>query len=126
MAIEQKTVNVDGTEYMLTQFDGEKGFIVMQKLLKVIGPVLAGLSGSGKEGEENVTLGDALKDLFVKIDDPTIFALVRELISTVSKDTMAISFKTEFAGNYKRLFALVQEVVEFNYGNVFTLGGSAE
>lgn len=125
MSIEQKKVTILDTEYMLTQFDGERGFIVLQKLLKVIGPVLAGMAG-GDDPEKNINLSEALRDLFTKIDDPSIFALVKELVATASKDNMAVNFKNEFAGNYQKLFQLVQAVVEYNYGNVFTLGGSAE
>lgn len=126
MAIEQKTVIVEGSEYLLTQFDGERGFIVLQKLLKVVGPVLSSLAGGDENAdvEKHVPLAEALKDLFSKIDDPSIFALVKELVSSASKDGSVVSFKSEFAGNYKKLFLLVQEIVEFNYGNVFTLGGT--
>ncbi|MNG33800.1 hypothetical protein D3C84_1201320 [compost metagenome] len=52
--------------------------------------------------------------------------LIKELIQTVSKSNMAINYDMEFAGEYDKLFLLVQEVVEFNFGSVFTLLGSDE
>jgi hypothetical protein len=39
---------------------------------------------------------------------------------------MAINFDMEFAGKYDKLFNLVKEILEFNFGSVFTLFGSEE
>lgn len=117
MAIQQKTVQVLGTDYMLTHFPAMRGTRVLKQLTQLIGPSLATLQGGGD-------LGAALNILFENLDG-NVEQLIVELVSTASKGSMAINFDMEFAGAYDKLFLLVKEVVDFNFGSVFTLLGSA-
>ena len=117
MAIGQKHVTIQGTEYLITHFPAMRGTRVLKQLTKLIGPSFATLQGGGD-------IGSALNILFDNLDD-NVEKLIVELVSTCSKGSMGINFDMEFAGEYDKLFLLVKEVVEFNFGSVFTLLGSA-
>lgn len=117
MAIGQKHVTIMGTEYMITHFPAMRGTRVLKQLTKLIGPSFATLQGGGD-------LGTALNILFDNLDQ-NVEQLIVELISTCSKGSVGINFDMEFAGEYDKLFLLVKEVVDFNFGSVFTLLGSA-
>lgn len=118
MAIGQKTVTIQGSEYMLTHFPALRGTRVLKQLTKLIGPSFATLQGGGD-------LGSALNILFDNLDN-NVEQLIVELISTATKTNgSSINFDMEFAGEYDKLFLLVKEVVEFNFGSVFTLLGFA-
>lgn len=120
MAIQQKTVSVLGTDYMLTQFPAIRGTKILKQLTKLIGPSFAAMQG---DGEDKAKL--ALDALFDNLDGPVEDLLV-VLVQSATKGNMAINFDMEFAGEYDRLFLLVKEIVEFNFGSVFTMFGSAE
>lgn len=117
MAIGQKQVTILGTDYLLTHFPAMRGTRVLKQLTKLIGPSFATLQGGGD-------LGAALNILFDNLDQ-NVEQLIVELVSTASKGSVGINFDMEFAGEYDKLFLLVKEVVEFNFGSVFTLLGSA-
>lgn len=118
MAIQQKEVNILGTDYLLTQFPGMTGLKLGKQLIKTLGPSFAVMSS----GEGNSITG-ALNVLFENLDDNSE-ALIIALVSSASKGSVAINFNTEFAGEYDKLFLLVKEIVEFNYGSVFQMLGS--
>lgn len=117
MAIGQKHVNILGTDYMITHFPAMRGTRVLKQLTTLIGPSFAALQAGGD-------LGAALNILFSNLDQ-NVEQLIVELVSTCSKGSVGINFDMEFAGEYDKLFLLVKEVVEFNFGSVFTLLGSA-
>lgn len=117
MAIGQKTVTIKDTQYMLTHFPAMRGTRVLKQLTVLVGPSLASMQGGG-------TIADALNLLFDNLDS-NVEQLIVELVSTATKGNVAINFDMEFAGEYDKLFLLVKEVVEFNFGSVFTLLGSA-
>lgn len=114
--IQQKSTTIQGTEYLLTHLPATKGVRVLKQLGKLVGPAI----GSYQEGG----IPAAVEVLFNNIDTVDVESLIKELVNTVSKGSMAVNFDMEFAGQYDKLFLLVQEVVEFNFGSVFTLLGS--
>lgn len=119
MAIGQKQVNIKGTDYLITHFPAMRGTRVLKQLTKVLGPSLVAMQG---EGEDKI--GAALQALFENLDQG-VEQLIVELVSTCSKGSVGINFDMEFAGEYDKLFLLVKEVVEFNFGSVFTVLGFA-
>lgn len=130
MAIKQKNIEVNGSEYLITQLGALKGTRVLKEITKLIGPAFASMQkkGVGKDGEEQTgTLGDALGILFENLDNANIEGMIMELAATVSKaNGSAIVFDMEFAGEYDKLYLVLKEVAEFNFGSVFTLFGSRE
>lgn len=114
--IQQKTVNVMGTEYMLTHMPAIRGTRMLKRLVKLIGPAMATF-------QKDQDLSGAMNALFDNLDD-NVEALLVELVASANKGSMVINFDNEFAGEYDRLFLLVKEIVEFNFGSVFSLLGS--
>lgn len=117
MSIQQKEVTINGDTYLLTQLPGMTGLKLLKQLTKTLGPSLAALHG------ESASVGTALDVLFDNLDD-NAEALVIALVSGATKGNMAINFNLEFAGQYDKLFLLVKEIVEFNFGSVFQMLGS--
>lgn len=117
MAILQKEVMINGEQYLLTQLPGMTGLKLGKQLIKTLGPAFAVLQG------EDASVTQALNILFENLDD-NAEALIIALVSSASKGSVAINFNTEFAGQYDKLFLLVKEIVEFNYGSVFQMLGS--
>lgn len=118
MAIQQKEVTINGETYLLTQLPGMTGLKLGKQLVKILGPAFAGMQG------EEGSMSKALSILFENLDD-SAEALIIALVTSASKGSVAINFNTEFAGEYDKLFLLVKEIVEFNYGSVFQMLGSA-
>lgn len=118
MAIQQKEVVINGEVYLLTQLPGMTGLKLGKQLIKILGPSFAMLQG------EDASIAKALNILFDNLDD-NAEALIIALVTSASKGSVAINFNTEFAGEYDKLFMLVKEIVEFNYGSVFQMLGSA-
>lgn len=118
MAIAQKTVEVAGESYFLTQFPATKGLKILKQLIKLIGPSAAEIFKDGN-------ISAAVDKLVENLDSVDVETLVKEMVSSVSKGNVAVNFDNEFAGSYAKLLLLVREVVEFNFGDVFTILGSS-
>lgn len=117
--IQQKTVTILGQDYMLTHFPAIKGTKILKQLVKIVGPSIAALQGSSDD-----RVGAAMTALFDNLDGP-VEEVLMVLVDSATKNNMKINFDMEFAGEYDRLFLLVKEIVEFNFGSVFTMFGSA-
>lgn len=138
--LKQKTVEIQGTTYMMTMFPYEKGIVLLNKLRPIIGRVFSEyydtatnnqiLIDAVKDGME-VNFKDirniesavivALNSELDKVDSP---ALIKELLNSVTKDNMNLNFNDEFAGTYDKALLLVWEVIQFNFGSVFSLAGT--
>lgn len=114
--IQQKTVNVMGTDYLLTHIPAIRGTRMLKRLIKLVGPAMA-------QFQKEQDLGGAMSALFDTLDD-NVEALIVELVASATKGSVGINFDSEFAGEYDKLALLVKEIVEFNYGSVFSLLGS--
>jgi peptide subunit release factor RF-3 len=117
MAISQKSVTVKGTEYLLTHIPAIRGTRILKQIIKLVGPAFAQF-----QNEKN--LGGAMTLLFDNLDAVGVEQLIQELVSSASKGSVGINFDNEFAGEYDKMFLLVKEIAEFNFGSVFTLLGS--
>lgn len=122
--IQQKEITLDGDTYMITQFPATKGIKILKQIVKLVGPSFAELSKASEGKAEADVVSVALDKLFDNLDEVDVEALVKELVSGASKNSVSVNFDMEFAGKYEKLFKLVREIVEFNYGSVFTLVGS--
>ena len=120
MAIQQKTVTIKGQDYLLTTIPAIKGVALLKQLIKLLGPSFA-------KFQQGNDLGGAMMVLFDNLDNVGVEQLIVNLVGLcATKDRVGINFDSEFAGEYDKLFELVKEIVEFNYGSVFTLLGSEE
>lgn len=117
MAIQQKTTTIKGTEYLLTHIPAIRGTRLLKQLIKLVGPSFATF-------QKEQDLSGAMTVLFDNLDQVGVETLIQELVASANKGSVGINFDMEFAGEYDRLFLLVKEIVEFNFGSVFTLLGS--
>ncbi|UPW35876.1 tail assembly chaperone protein [Pseudomonas phage EM] len=115
----QRTVIHNGTEYTINLLPATRGISVLKQLTSLLGPSLA-------KYQADSDFAGAMKELFDNIDKVPVENLIQNLMLTVFKGSMAINFDTEFAGKYDLLYALTKDVIEFNFGSVFSLIGFAE
>ena len=122
---EQKTVTIQGEEYLLNQFGALEGLKYQKALAGVIMPAIAEITSRDNMSEgEALSIGmTKLAENIDKIDENMIQAMV---VRGATKGNMSINFDNEFAGNYMKLFGLLKEIVVFNFGSVFTMLGSEE
>lgn len=117
MAIQQKQVTVKGTEYLLTHIPAIRGTRMLKQIIKLVGPSFA-------KFQQEQNLGGAMSVLFDNLDAAGVEQLIIDLVASANKGSVGINFDMEFAGEYDKLYLLVKEIVEFNFGSVFTLFGS--
>lgn len=115
----QKNVTIDGEDFQITTFPATRGFRILKELTRLLGPAFAEWAKGGEDG-----MALAVNAIVDNLDSVNVENLVKELISSVSKGSVAVNFDMEFAGNYNKLFLLVREVIQLNYGSVFTVLGS--
>jgi hypothetical protein len=120
MALKQKEVVIGGDVYLLQTIPATKGLKLLKQITKLVGPAFGELTKS--EGG----VSQAIEKLIENLDQVEIEVLVKELCTSATKNKMTINFDYEFAGEYEKLFKLTKEIVEFNYGSVFTMVGIGE
>lgn len=119
--LKQKTVTINGEDFLLTTMPATKGLKVLKQITKLIGPSFGELT-KGAESNENV-IAPAIQKLVENLDEVEVEMLVKEMVSSATKGSITINFDSEFSGEYGKLFHLVKEIAEFNFGSVFTLVG---
>jgi hypothetical protein len=126
--IKQKTVTINSEDFLLSTIPATKGIKLLKQLTKLIGPSFTELLKGGDDVTPNANpMGLAMEKLFDNLDTVDVESLIKELVAlSATKGSMSINFDMEFAGDYGKLLMLVKEIVEFNYGSVFTLLGSEE
>jgi hypothetical protein len=121
MAIQQLDVHIDGIDYKITQFLTTKGLGIEVKLMKLLGPSFMELQKVAQdENAQEAVLSAAITVLIEQFDKVDVVALIKELLSGVTKGTATINFDQEFAGRYGAIFDLVKEVLKFNFADVFS------
>jgi hypothetical protein len=121
MAIQQLDVHIDGVDYKITQFLTTKGLGIEVKLMKLLGPSFMELQKVAQdENAQEAVLSAAITVLIEQFDKVDVVALIKELLSGVTKGTATINFDQEFAGRYGAIFDLVKEVLKFNFADVFS------
>jgi len=124
MVIEDKVLEIDGTEYRIQPFPAFKGLVILKKLTKIVGPSMTTLLGSADaEGVDLANAEKAIELLVENFEGDGVELLIKDLINSVSKNGQPLQFDIEFMADYGKLLKLVTEVVKVNYGSVFQLGG---
>jgi len=124
MVIEDKVLEIDGTEYRIQPFPAFKGLVILKKLTKIVGPSITTLvSSADGDGVDIANAEKAIELLVENFEGEGVENLIKELINSVSKGGQPIQFDIEFMADYGKLLKLVTEVVKVNYGSVFQLGG---
>jgi hypothetical protein len=122
--IKQKTIKIGEEDFIINSFPATKGLKLLKQITKLVGPAFSELIKGGAEGTDINPVSLAMEKLFDNLDAVDVETLVKELVSSASKGSISINFDMEFSGDYVKLFNLVKEIVEFNFGSVFTLLGS--
>jgi len=130
----QKTVTVQGTEYMLNAFKGSQGITLLNKIRPLY---LSSLSKASEAQMRNTVIEESQGDMSgiqstqavlmtaisEGLDKVDVENLIKQLLSSVTKDSMQINIDLEFMCAYDKMLMLIWEVIQFNFGTVFTMTG---
>ena len=127
--IDQFDVTIDNVDYKITQFAATEGLRIKAELLRLCGDALSVAFITNEKCESELNIGAIVASIVENLDKVDVAALLRKLMSRVTKGAYAIDFDQEFAGNYSALYSLVVEVLKVNYGDVLKklgIGGQAQ
>ena len=116
--IDQFDVTIGNVDYKITQFAATEGLRIKSELLRLCGDALSVAFITNEKGESELNIGAIVSSIVENLDKVDVAALLRKLMSRVTKGAYAIDFDQEFAGNYSALYSLVVEVLKVNYGDV--------
>lgn len=116
--IDQFDVTIGNVDYKITQFAATEGLRIKAELLRLCGDALSVAFITNEKGESELNIGAIVASIVENLDKVDVAALLRKLMSRVTKGAYAIDFDQEFAGNYSALYSLVVEVLKVNYGDV--------
>lgn len=119
----EKDVVLGEDTFTIVAFPATKGIKHLKTLTKLVGPSMATLFGATEDDSESDVIGKAMSLLIDNLEDVQVEVFFKELLTSTTKQSMAINFDQEFSADYGKLFKLVREVVQLNFGNVFTEGG---
>ena len=112
---EQKSVTIDGYDYLITQFGARKGVKLGKKVGRVILPAIAKIYDSSNEFDISAVI-QAVAENLDELEEETI----EELLSETTCNKYAIDFDKHFAGKYSSLFKLLWEIIDFNFASIFS------
>lgn len=115
--INQKTVTINGDDYLITQFGARQGWKLGKKVAKIMLPVMSKVYSDDEAEGGFGAMMETIAAHLDEIDDKT----VDELLSQVTVNKYPLDFDKQFAGNYDGLLLLLWEVIEFNFSSIFTM-----
>lgn len=115
--------------------DGERGVVILTKLVKLLSPSLSEIMGSkGLQGmldkkinelsladlAGNLSLGTAIEKLGGNLDVPEVKTIMQDLLSCLSIDGQRVELKSPcFAGKYGLMFESVYYAAKCNFSDFF-------
>ena len=121
--LKQKEFEFEGVKYMATAFPAMKGLNIWKRITKLVGPALLAMAGDGSVLDNKSAMQLAAEALIEGLDRVEVEQLVQELVASVSKGNMTINFDMEFSASYDKLAVVVWEVVQLNFGSLFSKKG---
>ncbi len=133
--IKQETKVIDGISFTTQQFAAMRGFTLLGKLVKVVGPALGALSGAGADTELS-TMGPVIAGALSGLDPDAAAALALEILSgTVAqidtdKGVRNVTLNTRenvdlvFMGKLRTMFNVLGFAISVNYQD-FGVGSGA-
>lgn len=133
--IEARTVEIDGTTYVVAALPAMQAVRLWHRLVKALGPALSKLVGAfvgtsrGGFELEKVDLADvdldalgaAVATFFDSLPEEKFDAMIRDLLSTVvvqgSSVALSKSIDAHFRGNLSAMFRLAGASLEVNFGD---------
>lgn len=114
----------EDSKFVLVQYDAMKGLTYQRKLLRILGPSFIAANTGSKER----SLVNAIEGFLDNLDQVEP-AFIKEFVlaGAFKEGRVTINFENDFAGEYSVLYTLLQELVIFNFKDVFqTLGLSLQ
>lgn len=119
----ERTIN--GKAVQVQPLDAFEGVKMQIKLAKLLGPGLTQAEGGNVMEMNTAKIAGAL---FSSLDENVTLDIVRKLMVGVYIDgkdmNNAALFNAAFKANYQDLVAVIQFVLEVNFGSLFTMAGS--
>lgn len=110
------------TKYLITAFPAfggaTSGFKIKADLAKLAVPFFTDLRGEGDVIENKDPLQVAVEGLMSRLDSDAAEVLVLRMLSGVTKGSMALNPMEEFSADYAKLYKVLYEVVDLNFGSV--------
>lgn len=129
---EEKEITLTGKKgdykFHITQYDAFKGIQYQRQIIKIIQPSISALIAASNSKDSNVNLEALAIEKFMENIDQVDPKFLKELVmaGATKEGRVAINFENDFAGNYGVLFALIIELVMFNFSDLFQLLGSGQ
>jgi hypothetical protein len=106
----------EDSKFVMVQYDAMKGLTYQRKLLRILGPSFIAFQQSTQE-----TFLINVVEKFLENLDQVEPAFLKELViqGAFKEGRVTINFDNDFAGEYMVLYTLIQELVMFNFKDVF-------
>lgn len=113
-----RKTTIKDVEYQIYVLPAGEGFVMANKLLKVVAPAIASLASSGGDIKA-VDLTKVANELVCKMDDLDTSGIVKRLLKDLSANGMAVDFDTHFMCNYGALLDLIIFALKENFSSFF-------
>ena len=131
--LKQETKEIDGLKFEVTQFGAMKGFALLARLTKTIGPAFSVLSAADKDADI-MTLAPAIASALKNLDDEAAVQLAADVLRgtlATMKDGTPVRLDNPtnidlvFMGKLTTMFKVLAFAVGVNYGDFFAGGVDA-
>lgn len=121
--MEQKSREINGTTYKVTQMDALTALSVQAKLVKILGPAF----GEVANGATRETIVKAVAKLTENFDDENVVALIQKLFAkNIFEEVVVegtpinkpIEFNTYFSGKTLDIWLVTFFILEVNFADV--------
>jgi hypothetical protein len=133
--LKTKEKEIEGTNYIVTQFTGRKALKIKMKIVKMLAPIISSLTSSVKTNDKSVmdsdidfsVVGEAVSKLFEIMPEDDLIDFIIDMLSMTQKDNVLINSKTfefDFVGNFTTMYKVLYFVIQVNYPDFFQMGAS--
>lgn len=132
MALPVESKMIGEHVYKVTALDALAGRKVMARLLKVLGPAMAGLSKPEGKEEPGSRAAQAFADVLSRVTEEDVEALCNAFAPSTEVSAGAYGdksprlqgiFAVHFAGRYDELLQWLVFCLQVNFGSVFRVAG---
>jgi hypothetical protein len=122
------SLNLDGHSYTVTPMPTKLGLRTFVRVGKMIGPGFMRLAsgGFGQKDIASAEFGALIGDLFDRLDDPNLEAVVETIMDTVQEDGRPMSqrWMAEFSGKIGKLSKILIFAIQAHFGDFMSAFGS--
>lgn len=121
MACTEETKEINGASYYCRQWPASKSLLMKLKLINMFGASFAALAKLATDSREGA-LQDAVGSLFSQADPETVLAMMREVVSSATRDGERITnanFDDVYSDNLLEFYQAFAFVLGVNYASFF-------